>query len=133
MKLTTKSEYALLALIYIARYGQKDFIKMEDICLEHNISKKYLEQLFFSLKRARYIKTRRGPEGGYQLAMPASKITVAQVVRLMDGALAPSLAVSKYFYSHTPLENEKKLMGVFKEIRDYISNKIERLKISDLV
>jgi len=51
----------------------------------------------------------------------------------MDGALAPSLAVSKYFFKHTPLEKEEKAMQVFQEIRDYISAKIEKLMISDLV
>jgi len=133
MRLTTKSEYSLLALIYIARNEERGFIKMEDICKEYGISKKYLEQIIGSLKHMRYIKTKTGASGGYKLAKPAKKINVAEVVRLMDGALAPTSAVSKYFFEHTPLEKEKKVMRFFKEIRDYISDKVERLKISDLV
>ena len=133
MRLTTKSEYALLALIYIARHEKSGFIKIEDICSHYDISKKYLEYLLSMLRQNRFIKTRRGASGGYKLAMPAEKISVAQVIRLMDGALAPTLAVSKYFFEHTPLEKEKKVMRIFKEIRDYISNKVEKLKISDLV
>jgi Rrf2 family cysteine metabolism transcriptional repressor len=133
MKLTTKSEYALLALVYIARYGKGGFIKVEDICTEYDISKKYLEQMFSALKQARYIKTKRGASGGYKLTVPAQKISVAEVIRLMDGALAPTLAVSKYFFEHTPLEKEKKVMKLFREIRNYISNKVEKLTISDLV
>jgi len=132
MKLTTKSEYSLLALIYIARNEECSFIKIEDICKKYGISKKYLEQIFNSLKQARYIKTKTGTNGGYKLAKPAKKISVAEVIRLMDGALAPTLAVSKYFFEHTPLEKEKKVMRFLKEIRDYVSNKVERLKISDL-
>ena len=133
MKLTTKSENSLLALIYIARNEKNGFIKMEDICNEYGISKKYLEQIFSSLKQARYIKTKTGASGGYKLAKPAKSISVAEVIRLMDGALAPTLAVSKYFFEHTPLEKEKKVMKFFKEIRDYVSGRVERLKISDLV
>jgi len=133
MKLTTKSEYSIVALIYIARNQEKGHVKIEDICKEYNLSKKYLEQLFVSLKQARFIKTKRGASGGYRLALPANKLSVAEVVRLMDGALAPTLAVSKYFFEHTPLEKERKVMRVFREIRDYISNKIEKLKISDLL
>ena len=133
MKLTTKSEYSILALIYIARNGEHGFVKMEDICTEYGISKKYLEQIFSSLKRIRYIKTKTGSRGGYKLAKSAKEISVAEIIRLMDGALAPTLAVSKYFFEHTPLEKEKKVMRVFKKIRDYISNKVERLKISDLI
>ncbi len=133
MKLTTKSEYSLLALIYIARNEKDGFVKMEDICRQYNISKKYLEQIVTSLKQARYIRTKTGGGGGYRLARPAGLISLAEIIRLMDGALAPTLVVSKYFFEHTPVEKEKKLMRVFKEIRDYISDKVEQLKISDLV
>ncbi|MBN1871626.1 MAG: Rrf2 family transcriptional regulator [Candidatus Omnitrophica bacterium] len=133
MKLTTKSEYAILALIYMARNNDKHFVKIEDICGQYNISKKYLEHIVSFLRKARYIRTKRGASGGYRLARPADKISVAEIIRLMDGALAPTLAVSKYFFEHTPLEAERKVMNVFKDIRDYISEKMERLKISDLV
>ncbi len=133
MKLTTKSEYSLLALIYIARHENDEFVKIEDICTEYDISKKYLEQLLLFLRHNRYLKTKRGSSGGYQLARPAASISIAEIVRLMDGALAPTESVSKYFYSHTPLEKEKKILGVLKDIRDYIVNKLEKLKLSDLV
>ena len=133
MKLTTKSEYSLLALIYIARREKNDFIKMRDISSKYDIPKKYLEQLFFILKQNRYIKTKTGANGGYKLTIPAEKISVAQIIRLMDGALAPTESASKYFFAHTPLEKEKKVMAILKEIRDYVSCKLENLKLSDLV
>ena len=133
MKLTTKSEYSILALIHIARNEKKGFIKIEEICLKCCISKKYLELLFTILRQSRYIKTKRGASGGYRLAKPASKITVAEIIRLMDGALAPTESVSKYFFSSTPLGREKKIVKVFKEIRDYVSNKLENLTLADLV
>jgi len=136
MRLTTKSEYALLALVYIARQARgkgPKFVKIEDICAKYGFSKKYLEQIFATLKNAHYIKARRGANGGYGLAKPAEKIVVAEIIRLMDGALASNLAVSKYFYSKTPLEKEKRIIKVFKEIRDYISFKLETLTILDLI
>jgi Rrf2 family protein len=133
MKLTTKSEYSILALIYIARNEKKGLIKIEEICSKCDISKKYLELLFSTLRQNHYIKTRRGASGGYKLAKPASKITVAEIIRLMDGALAPTESVSKYFFSITPLGKEKKIIKVFKEIRDYISERLENLTLADLV
>lgn len=133
MKLTTKSEYSILALIYIARHQKKGFVKIEEICSHYDISKKYLELLLTILKQNRYIKTRRGTAGGYALAKPASRISVAEIIRVMDGALAPTESVSKYFFSHTPLEREKKIIGVFKEIRDYVAARLEDLKLSNLV
>ncbi len=133
MKLTTKSEYSILALIYIARHQNRGFIKIEEICSHCDISKKYLELLFTILKQNRYLKTRRGSAGGYALAKPASQVTMAEIIRLMDGALAPTESVSKYFYSDTPLAKEKKVMKVFKELRDYVAQRLESSKLSELV
>jgi Rrf2 family cysteine metabolism transcriptional repressor len=133
MKLTTKSEYSLLALIHIARHGQRGYVRIEDICKAYGLPKKYLEQLLVILKQNRYIKTRRGAGGGYGLGKPASKISIAQIIRLMDGALAPTESVSMYFFSETPLMKEKKIVAVLKDIRDYASRRLEKLKLSDLI
>jgi Rrf2 family cysteine metabolism transcriptional repressor len=133
MRLTTKSEYSLLALIYIARHAKTGYVKVEDICSEYDISKKYLEHLLMILRQNRFLRTKRGAGGGYALARPASKISVAQIIRLMDGALAPTESVSMYFFSETPLMREKKVMVVFKDIRDYAAKKLERLKLSHLI
>ena len=133
MKLTTKSEYILLALIYIARNENRGFIKIEEICSQCDVPKKYMELLFSFLRQNRYVKTKRGISGGYKLAKPASKITVAEIIRLMDGALAPTESVSKYFFSVTPISKEKKATKIFKEIRDYIASRLEALTLSDLV
>ena len=133
MKLTTKSEYSILALIYLARHQKNGYIKSEQICKKCDIPKKYLELLFMILRQNRYITTRRGTSGGYKLAKPASKISIAEITRLMDGAIASTASVSKYFFSDTPLSSEKKLLKVFADIRDYISKKLESLKLSDLI
>lgn len=133
MKLTTKSEYSLLALIYIARHQGESFVKIEDICSKYNITKKYLEQLLLILRQNRLIKTKRGPRGGYCLARAAEEISVAEIVRMMDGALAPTESVSKYFFTNTPISQEKKLVKVFKEIRNYISKTLEELTLSQLI
>jgi len=133
MKLTTKSEYSLLALIYIARHGGEGFVKVEDICSEYHLSKKYLEQFLFILKQNRYLKAKRGAGGGYQLSKPAEEISIAEIVRLMDGPIAPTESVSEYFFAHTALEREKKITGVFLEIRNYVANKLASVKLSDIV
>jgi len=133
MKLTTKSEYSIPALIYIARNEKKGFIKIEEICSKCDIPKKYLELLFSILRQNHYIKTKRGASGGYKLAKPASRISIAEIIRLMDGALAPTESVSVYFFSHTPLSKEKQLSRILKEIRDYTANRLESLKLSDLI
>ena len=133
MKLTTKSEYSILALIYMARNDKNGFMKIDQICSKCDIPKKYLELLFMILRQNGYIRTKRGTGGGYKLTKPASQISIAEIIRLMDGALAATESVSKYFFSDTPLGREKKLIKVFKEIRDYISKRLENLTLADLV
>ena len=133
MKLTTKSEYSILALIHIARNEKRGFIKIEEICGKCDIPKKYMELLFGVMRQSGYIKTRRGTSGGYKLLKPASKISVAEIIRLMDGPLAPVESVSRYFYSETPLSREKKVIKVFREIRDYVAKRLEKLTLADLV
>ena len=69
MKLTTKSEYSILALIYIARHDKKGFVKIEDISSNYDMPHKYLEHLLLVLKQNRFLKARRGASGGYMLAI----------------------------------------------------------------
>ena len=133
MKLTTKSEYSLLALIYMARNQVKGFVKIEEICQACDIPKKYLELLFTTLRQSRYIKTRRGTQGGYMLSRPALEITVAEIIRLMDGPLAPTESVSKYYFSQTPLMKEPQIIAIFQEIRNYISDRLEGLTLGDFI
>lgn len=132
MKLTSRSEYALLALIYLSRCGESEFVAVDKIAATQGIPAKFLEQILLTMKRARYLNSTKGQKGGYRLAKPASSISLAEIIRLFDGALAPTESVSKYFYEPTPIEKEAGLIRVFREIRDYISEKLEKTTIEDI-
>ena len=134
MKLTTKSEYACLALIDLAEnYRKSGFVKIKDIAKRKAMPQKYLEQILMILNRAGYVRSERGLRGGYILVKPAKKISVAEIIRLMDGAIAPVESVSKYFYARTPIEKSRGLMKLFREIRDYTANKLEKTNFTDLI
>lgn len=134
MKLSSKSEYALLALIDLAKIHKSNKLSTISVIAERNqIPKKYLEQILLILKRGGYVKSYKGSVGGYKLAKEPKKISLAEIIRLMDGALAPVESVSKYFYEPTPIEKNKKLLGVFRKIRDYISNTLEKVTLADLM
>ncbi len=133
MKLTTRSEYALLALVYLARNKDEGFISIETIARAQGIPPKFLEQLMLALKRAHFLRSIKGQHGGYALSKEPDQITLAEVIRLFDGALAPTESVSENFYESTPIEKEKKLTKVFKDIRDYTSQKLEKTTIADVV
>ena len=132
MKLTSRSEYALLALVYLSRHALERYISVETIARAQDIPPKFLEQILLTLKRGRYLRSQKGQRGGYGLARPANKITLAEIIRLFDGALAPTESVSKYFYEPTPIEKEKKLVRLLKGLRDYISEKLESTTLADV-
>ncbi len=124
----------MLALVYLARHDSLDeYISIETIATAQNIPPKFLEQIMLALKRAKYLRSLKGQHGGYRLAKPADKITLAEVIRLLDGALAPTESVSKYFYRSTPIEKEPNLVQVFIEIRDRILDKLENTTLADIL
>lgn len=133
MKLTSRSEYALLALVYLARRKATGYVSVETIAEAQNIPQKFLEQIMLALKHAKYVRSAKGQHGGYCLAKPADQISLAEIIRLLDGALAPTESVSRYFYESTPIEKEKHLIKVFRDIRDYVADKMESTTIADVV
>jgi len=74
----------------------------------------------------------KGSRGGYKLQKSPDKINLAEIIRLFDGALAPTESVSKYFYAPTPIKKEKELVKVFSGIRNYISDKLEKTTLADM-
>lgn len=133
MKLSAKSEYACLALIDLAEKFDKGLIKSRDISRRKKIPKKFLDQILFILKNAGFVKSKRGSDGGYCLARLPTQITIAEIVRLMDGALAPVNSVSIYYYNKTPIEQNKKMMKILKEIRNFISDRLEKTTLDDVI
>lgn len=131
MKLTTKSEYALLALLFLSR-NREGYFSVQTIAKAQNIPPKFLEQLLLTLKRARYVSSVKGQKGGYKLLKAPEKINLAEIIRLFDGALAPTESVSKYFYEPTPIENEKGLIKIFRELRNYVSDRLEKTTLADV-
>jgi Rrf2 family transcriptional regulator, cysteine metabolism repressor len=132
MKLTSRSEYALLALMYLARHVADGYVSVQTIAVNQHIPAKFLEQILLILKRAKYLRSARGKGGGYTLAKPAEKIHLAEIIRLFDGALAPTESVSIYFYEATPIEREKRLLDLFREVRDFIAAKLENTTLADV-
>lgn len=133
MKLSVKSEYAILAIIDLAERSSEGLQHIESIARRKNIPRKYLEQILLILKRSGYVRSKRGAEGGYRIGKDPSQISLAEIIRLLDGALAPVESVSVYFYEKTPIEQNQKLIDVFREIRDYISTTMEGTTIADLL
>lgn len=132
MKLTTRSEYALLALVYLARNQTDGYTSIETIARAQGIPPKFLEQLMLALKRAHFLRSTKGQHGGYALAKDPSEITLAEIIRLFDGALAPLEPVSAKGYEVAPMESEPKLNRLFSQVQEQIIGQLESITIADL-
>ncbi|MEN8722435.1 MAG: Rrf2 family transcriptional regulator [Alphaproteobacteria bacterium] len=87
MKLSTKGQYAVLALVDLAKHGDHGPVNLSDIAIRQDISQTYLEQLFGKLRRNGVVSSVRGPGGGYLLARPADELCIADVIRAVDEAI----------------------------------------------
>lgn len=86
MNLSKKSRYGITALIDLAVYAKDQCIQLSSIAERNNISVKYLEQIFSSLRKAGLVRSVKGPQGGYLLAKSPESITVADVIYALDGS-----------------------------------------------
>jgi Rrf2 family protein len=85
MKLTTRTRYGTRLLLDLAIHQDKGAVKMSEISIRLNVSVKYLEQLIRPLKKAKFVKSFRGPKGGHMLAKKSEKITLGDITRLFEG------------------------------------------------
>jgi Rrf2 family protein len=85
MRLTTKSRYGTRLVLDLALHAQKNPVRLSEISNRQSISLKYLEKLISMLKKAGFVKSTRGPYGGYMLAMPMENISVGDIVRVLEG------------------------------------------------
>lgn len=96
--MSKKCKYAIKALIELGKYYKQGFVATSDIAEEANIPKKFLEQILLELKHARMVASKQGIGGGYYLLKHPKEISVADVYRLFDGAIALVPCVSLNFY-----------------------------------
>ncbi|MGD0412535.1 MAG: Rrf2 family transcriptional regulator [Verrucomicrobiota bacterium] len=134
MKLSVRGEYALRALLVLTmHYGEK-IVRIQTIAAEQNIPKKFLEQILNDLKRLGAVESKRGMSGGYRLARPPEHITLASIVRHVEGAMAPVSCVSERFYERCTCPDEARcpIRDVMMEAREAVVQIMERLTLADL-
>jgi Rrf2 family transcriptional regulator, cysteine metabolism repressor len=133
MRLTRRSEYAILAMLYLARHADEGNVPLSRLAEAQGIPIKFLEHIVVALSRAGYLTSQKGQHGGHRLARDPGTITLAEIIRFFDGALAPVSSVSRFFYQATPIEKEPKMLEFLREIRDWISNRLETTTLADVL
>ena len=137
MKLSTKGDYAIRALLELALEEPGASLTVSELATRTAIAPKYLENLLGRLGAARIVLGRRGPRGGFVLARPADEITITEVIREMEGPLAPSLCASRTAHSpcpayRCPSEDSCVMRGLWVEVRDAIAGVLDQTTLADL-
>jgi Rrf2 family protein len=96
--LTKKGKYGLKALVHLSRLPSGQLAFVGDIARDNTIPKKFLDAILAELRNAGFVQSRKGKDGGYRLARPASDIKIGHVVRVLDGPLAPIPCASRTRY-----------------------------------
>src|SRR5471030_3047736 len=110
MRLSKKGEYAVRALVEIgfeAHLRPGTLIQISTVAHRTNIPEKFLEQILLALRNGGVLRSKRGVEGGYSLAKPSDQITLGEVIRLLDGPLAPISCVSETAYERCTCPDEE--------------------------
>ncbi len=137
MKLSKRGEYALRTLINlgIAAEVKRPLVQVSELAENERIPVKFLEQIMQELKVAGLVESQRGKFGGYRLARPASKVTIGEVVRLIDGPLAPIGCVSQTAYEKCscPDETHCGLRMLMLDVRNAIAGILDRYSLANVV
>jgi Rrf2 family cysteine metabolism transcriptional repressor len=136
MKLSKKSEYGLRALLELTVAHGKSSLQRQDIAARQHIPFEFLEQILLALKRAGLLSSRRGIKGGYRLIKPPKDITLGQVIRILDGPLAPIGCVSKTAYQKCgdcPYADQARcpVQQVMGTVRDAIAGILDNYSLAD--
>lgn len=134
MKLSTKGRYGLRAVLDLAVHSDEDAVALSQIAERQGISMNYLEQLIAKLKRAGIVKSTRGAQGGYMLALSAEEISVGDILRALEGDLNPvECSVVGNAESNCSNADSCVTKYVWKRISDSINDAVDGIKLSDLV
>ncbi|HEX3730126.1 MAG TPA: Rrf2 family transcriptional regulator [Opitutaceae bacterium] len=137
MKVSKRGEYALRSLINLgfAAEAGRDLVQASELAESEQLPVKFLEQILQALKEAGYVKSARGKFGGYRLAKPAAQIKIGQIVRLIDGPLAPICCVSQTAYEKCTCPDEAHcgLRMLMLDVRNAIAGILDRYSLADVV
>jgi Rrf2 family protein len=137
MKISTKGRYGLRAIVDIAHNAalkQGSCVSLKSVAERQGISENYLEQIIAPLKKARLVHSVRGAGGGYYLAKPADELTVGDVLRILEGPLAPADCVLDEVSGCAESDcSSCSAKSVWASLFDSINNVVDNITIADLV
>lgn len=132
MKISTKGRYALRLMIDIAMNNEAGPVRIKDIAVRQGISDKYLEQIISILHKAGFVRSIRGPQGGYLLVKKPKEYTVGMILRLTEGSLAP-VSCLEFEENDCVRQSSCATLILWKRLNDAISGVVDDVTLADLV
>src|SRR5882672_7250668 len=133
MKISQKGLYALQAMMMLARHYNQGAIRIRDVAYEEDLPEKFLELILLEMKNARLVESVRGAKGGYQLRRPPAEIYLSEIIRLIDGPLAPfgdAEQLRELIDRDIP---HRALYQVFLDVRDAAAQILENTTLAELI
>lgn len=133
--LSSKAKYGLKAMLHLSEHGRELPVLISDIAAGQQIPKKFLDIILLELKNGGLLRSKKGKGGGYLLARAPDKITVGQIVRLLDGPLAPIACASRTAFR--PCDDCRdvercRVRLAMLEVRDAIAQVLDDMSLADL-
>jgi Rrf2 family protein len=132
MKISQKGLYALQAMMMLARHHNQGAIRIRDIAYEEELPEKFLELILLELKNARIVESVRGAKGGYQLRRAPSEIHLSEIIRLIDGPLAPFGDADQLRVLIDRDAEHRALYQVFLDVRDAAAKILDSTSLADI-
>ncbi len=134
--ISKKTKYGLRALIFLAKEYEKKLVIISDLAKSERISQKFLEAILLELKNKGFLQSKKGKGGGYALAKPPAEISMGQIIRILEGPLAPVPCVSQTAYRKCDDCGEESVCCirlVMKEVRDAMANILDKTTLADML
>ncbi|MCD8036459.1 MAG: Rrf2 family transcriptional regulator [Clostridiales bacterium] len=132
MLISTKGRYGVMIMVYLAENYNKGHKPLKEIAASQELSEKYLEQIINPLTKAGLLTSYRGSQGGYALAKAPADVSVGEILRILEGSLAPVYCVAENGETCEKL-NSCNSVVVWKKIKDAIDNVVDNMSLSDLI
>ena len=133
VKLSTKGRYGLQAMVDLGVYSKEKQVSLKSIAERLSMSENYLEQLMALLKKNKLVVSTRGAQGGYALAKPPEEITIGEILRALEGSLAPTDCSCKGNTIHCALDGKCVTKSVWEKIRDSIDKVVDGITLDQLM
>ena len=134
MKISTKSQYGLRAMVYLTKVFRKDKVfSLREIAKKEGISFDYLEKIISKLEKANLVKSKKGVQGGYFLAKSPSEIKLGEIIRALEGEISLVKCIAEKEKYYCPRAKKCLTKNFWKKIQNSLNSVLNSLTLADLI